>query len=176
MNETLKSTIDAKLKARDQKGQLRRLTIFENENLADFSSNDSFRFRAMASSTASTSHSSSTRPAMARPAEDGQWGRVGSRLLDGNSVRAERLERETLPQFHGAPDGLLFGSGFDANVGVYSSLAQPGTLLSTTSWCTQVSMTACGWRALLAVSPLPITTPRPCRRRSQRLKQSIRPS
>ena len=128
MNETLKSTIDAKLKARDQKGQLRRLTIFENENLADFSSNDylslssdgEFYRQYLAQLKHQASHGQAREMAM---------GSGGSRLLDGNSARAERLERETLPQFHRAPDGLLFGSGFDANVGVYSSLAQPGDVI-----------------------------------------------
>jgi 8-amino-7-oxononanoate synthase len=52
----------------------------------------------------------------------------GSRLLDGNSTYAEELER-FVASFHDAPSGLLFNSGFDANVGVYSCIPQPGDLI-----------------------------------------------
>lgn len=49
----------------------------------------------------------------------------GSRLLDGNSQVAEDLEC-MIARFHNAPCGLLFNSGFDANVGVLECLPQPG--------------------------------------------------
>ncbi|KAF7174987.1 hypothetical protein CNMCM7691_005455 [Aspergillus felis] len=52
----------------------------------------------------------------------------GSRLLDGNSTYAEELEN-FIADFHGAPSGLLFNSGFDANVGVFSCIPQPGDLI-----------------------------------------------
>lgn len=52
----------------------------------------------------------------------------GSRLLDGNSVYAEELEK-FIADFHRAETGLLFNSGFDANVGVLSSVPQPGDVI-----------------------------------------------
>lgn len=52
-------------------------------------------------------------------------GSTGSRLLDGNSEYAEKLERD-IAQFHGADSGLLVGSGFDANVSIFTCLPQPG--------------------------------------------------
>ncbi|KAL3456083.1 pyridoxal phosphate-dependent transferase [Aspergillus heterothallicus] len=52
----------------------------------------------------------------------------GSRLLDGNSAYAEELEN-FIATFHNAPSGLLFNSGFDANVGVLSTIPQPGDVI-----------------------------------------------
>jgi 8-amino-7-oxononanoate synthase len=52
-------------------------------------------------------------------------GSTGSRLLSGNSRYAENLEQE-IAAFHGFEAGLLFNSGYDANLGLLSSLAQRG--------------------------------------------------
>ncbi|KAK5100704.1 hypothetical protein LTR70_001395 [Exophiala xenobiotica] len=52
-------------------------------------------------------------------------GSTGSRLLDGNSQYAEQLEQQ-IAAFHGAESGLLIGSGFDANVSIFTCLPQPG--------------------------------------------------
>lgn len=52
-------------------------------------------------------------------------GSTGSRLLDGNSEYAESLEKQ-IAAFHGAESGLLVGSGFDANVSIFTCLPQPG--------------------------------------------------
>jgi len=52
-------------------------------------------------------------------------GSTGSRLLSGNSQYAEDLEQE-IAAFHGFEAGLLFNSGYDANLGLLSSLAQRG--------------------------------------------------
>lgn len=49
----------------------------------------------------------------------------GSRLLDGNSTDAESLER-FISHFHNAEAGLLFNSGYDANVSFFSCVPQPG--------------------------------------------------
>ena len=49
-------------------------------------------------------------------------GSTGSRLLRGNSQTCEQLE-ERLAAFHQAPAGLLFNSGYDANLGLFSCLA-----------------------------------------------------
>jgi 8-amino-7-oxononanoate synthase len=52
-------------------------------------------------------------------------GSTGSRLLSGNSQYAEDLELE-IARFHGFEVGLLFNSGYDANLGLLSCLAQRG--------------------------------------------------
>ncbi|SEP12228.1 8-amino-7-oxononanoate synthase [Mucilaginibacter sp. OK283] len=52
-------------------------------------------------------------------------GSTGSRLLSGNSQYAEDLELE-IAGFHGFEAGLLFNSGYDANLGLLSCLAQRG--------------------------------------------------
>lgn len=52
-------------------------------------------------------------------------GSTGSRLLAGNSVYSEELEKE-IALFHEAEAGLIFNSGYDANLGLFSSLPQKG--------------------------------------------------
>jgi 8-amino-7-oxononanoate synthase len=53
---------------------------------------------------------------------DRSQGSTGSRLLSGNSAYASSLE-EYLARYLNAEDCLLFNSGFDANVGLFSTLA-----------------------------------------------------
>jgi len=50
-------------------------------------------------------------------------GSTGSRLLSGNSAMAEELET-TLSDFHRGESALLFNSGYDANLGLFSCIAQ----------------------------------------------------
>lgn len=52
-------------------------------------------------------------------------GSTGSRLLAGNSALAEETE-QLLAAFHQAEAGLLFNSGYDANLGVLSCIPQRG--------------------------------------------------
>ena len=52
-------------------------------------------------------------------------GSTGSRLLSGNTTYAEELER-SIAAFHGSEAGLLYNSGYDANIGLFSSLPQKG--------------------------------------------------
>ncbi|MES2062053.1 MAG: 8-amino-7-oxononanoate synthase [Bacteroidota bacterium] len=52
-------------------------------------------------------------------------GATGSRLISGNLAYAEELEKQ-IAAFHQAEAGLLFNSGYDANVGLFSSLPQKG--------------------------------------------------
>lgn len=106
---------------RDRKSARRRLTIVP-ESSADFSSNDFLSlsrspvFRRKLLSILNNAPAS-------QPFASG-----GSRLLDGNSGYAEALEAY-IAGFHGAASGLLFNSGFDANVGVLSSIPQPGDVV-----------------------------------------------
>jgi 8-amino-7-oxononanoate synthase len=52
-------------------------------------------------------------------------GSTGSRLISGNSLMAESLE-EYIASFHNAESALLFNSGYDANIGFFSSLPKRG--------------------------------------------------
>ncbi len=49
-------------------------------------------------------------------------GSTGSRLISGNSQFVEELEKE-IAKFHSAEAALIFNSGYDANVGLLSSIA-----------------------------------------------------
>lgn len=55
-------------------------------------------------------------------------GSTGSRLLDGNSDYAEKLERD-VAAFHRGKSGLLTNSGFDANVSIFACIPQPGDII-----------------------------------------------
>jgi 8-amino-7-oxononanoate synthase len=57
-------------------------------------------------------------------------GATGSRLLAGNTQFIEDLEQE-IADFHGAEAGLIFNSGYDANVGLLSSIPQKNDVLFT---------------------------------------------
>lgn len=52
-------------------------------------------------------------------------GSGGSRLLAGNYALMETAE-QTLAAFHAAPAGLIYNSGYDANVGLFSCVPQKG--------------------------------------------------
>lgn len=55
-------------------------------------------------------------------------GSNGVRLMDGNSKYLEQAERD-IAAFHGAEDGLLVGSAFEANVAVWTALPRPGDII-----------------------------------------------
>ena len=55
-------------------------------------------------------------------------GSTGSRLLSGNYPLIEKAE-EQLAAFHQAPKGLIFNSGYDANVGIFSSIPLKGDVV-----------------------------------------------
>src|SRR5579864_8558425 len=57
-----------------------------------------------------------------------QMGATGSRLLSGNSREWEELETE-FAEFAGAESALYFGSGYAANMGLLSSVLQPGDIV-----------------------------------------------
>lgn len=52
-------------------------------------------------------------------------GSTGSRLISGNTAYAEALE-DQLANFHNAEAGLLYNSGYDANLGFFSCIPQKG--------------------------------------------------
>jgi len=52
-------------------------------------------------------------------------GSTGSRLISGNTRFCEELE-DRVAKFHHAESGLIFNSGYDANLGIFSSIPQRG--------------------------------------------------
>lgn len=110
------------LNRRRQQSTLRSLTIAP-PNAVDFSSND---FLSLA--TSRELRSRFLQELDSSPTLQAHLGSGGSRLLDGNSAYAESLERE-IAHFHRAPAALLCNSGYDANVGLFSTLPQPGDLV-----------------------------------------------
>ncbi|KAF5664336.1 acetyltransferase [Fusarium heterosporum] len=118
----LEDQLAAQLASREKRSQLRKLTTFPAENI-DFSSNAYLSLSSvpeLSSAYQSLIESHTASPPL--------LGSGGSRLLDGNSELAEDLERD-IALFHNAPAGLLFNSGFDANVGLVSCLPQPGDVV-----------------------------------------------
>ena len=57
-----------------------------------------------------------------------QNGSTGSRLLSGNYSLIEEAEY-ILAQFHHSERGLIFNSGYDANIGIFSSIPQKGDIV-----------------------------------------------
>jgi 8-amino-7-oxononanoate synthase len=101
------------LQNREKEGLLRQLRT--PENLIDFCSNDYLGF---------------ARKDFGITPIISQNGSTGSRLLAGNTVFVEELEQE-IADFHGAEAGLIFNSGYDANLGLLSCLPQANDYLIT---------------------------------------------
>ncbi|KAL6922856.1 hypothetical protein FSHL1_000132 [Fusarium sambucinum] len=106
------------LSKRSERSQLRKLTTFPASNV-DFSSNAYLSLSSVPSLLSAYQALLQNHPSL---------GSGGSRLLDGNSSFAQDLERD-IAAFHNAPSGLLFNSGFDANVGIVSCLPQVGDVI-----------------------------------------------
>ncbi|KAK4142396.1 pyridoxal phosphate-dependent transferase [Dichotomopilus funicola] len=141
----LDSTLASLLDRRRQRGQLRSLTTVP-PGTVDFSSNDYLSLSSqpavqqaflarlqdaavhppgngiITNTTNPVTNSTSPNPLLNPPS---LLGSGGSRLLDGNSPRAEALEH-FLASHHRAPAALLFNSAMDANVGLFGCVPQPG--------------------------------------------------
>ncbi len=106
----MKEKLLKKLKNREEKGTIRSLSSFEG--MIDLISNDYLGF---ANTTLTLSGGS-------------EGGATGSRLISGNRVRTEELEEAIAHKF-GFENGLFFNSGYDANIGVFSSIPQRGDVV-----------------------------------------------
>lgn len=122
---SLEDKLAARLSSRRSRSLLRQLTTAPTSNI-DFSSN-SYLSLPLIPEVRQAYISSIEEYASATPPVP-LFGSGGSRLLDGNASPAESLERE-IAGFHNAPAGLLFNSGFDANVGLFSCVPQPGDII-----------------------------------------------
>jgi 8-amino-7-oxononanoate synthase len=105
------------LQKRTEQDTLRKLQ--SPEQLMDFCSNDYLGF---------------SRSQILHEAIEKEWqqlqvhstGSSGSRLLAGNTAYAENLEKY-IAGFHSEEAGLIYNSGYDANVGLFSALGQKET-------------------------------------------------
>lgn len=122
----LEEKLESRLKDREARSQLRRLSTFPATSV-DFSSN-SYLSLSSIPELRKAYLDYLEQLASAPPTSRSLFGSGGSRLLDGNSTLAETLESE-IADFHDAPAGLLFNSGFDANVGLLSCVPQPGDII-----------------------------------------------
>ncbi len=112
-----------KLNEREEAGNLRRLTT--NRAAVDLYSND-YLGLATTGLLGELMHP--------MPGERNATGSTGSRLLSGNSTRAETLEH-TIAAFHKAEAALLFNSGYDANVGLLACIAGRETTILYDELC-----------------------------------------
>jgi len=108
--------IEQKLEERRIAGNFRALKT--PNNLVDFCSNDYLGFARSAGLKDKIEREIKRTGVIAN-------GSTGSRLLTGNSQYAEELENY-LSSLYGCEGALLFNSGYDANVGLFSSLPQRG--------------------------------------------------
>ncbi|WP_114938339.1 aminotransferase class I/II-fold pyridoxal phosphate-dependent enzyme [Mucilaginibacter endophyticus] len=105
-----------KLQERQQSGTYRELK--PENGLVDFCSNDYLGFAHSAVLKQTIAHEVNSHPLSLN-------GAAGSRLLSGNIKYAEDLEKQ-IAAYHQSEAGLLLNSGYDANLGLLSSLAQRG--------------------------------------------------
>ncbi len=124
-SQRMDSTFSRLLDKREAQGRRRRLTL-PPPGAVDFSSNSYL-------SLADSPELKRRYLALLQSSGDGDGPRFslgsgGSRLLDGNTAFTEALERR-IAAFHGAPAGLLFNSGFDANAGLFGCAPQPGDVV-----------------------------------------------
>jgi len=118
---TAEEFIKAKLDERRSNGTYRKLK--PESNLVDFCSNDYLGFARS--------------PILKKWIEEEVNankhvlnGSTGSRLLSGNLAYTESLEQE-IADFHQAEAGLIYNSGYDANLGLFSALPQRGDTIIT---------------------------------------------
>lgn len=104
-----------------------RALSLPNNNLIDFSSNDYLGF-------AKSAELKELKDALVKEYEINQRGSTGSRLITGNSVIHTDCEKQAA-EFHHAEKALLFNSGYDANVGLLSSVPQRGDVVLYDELC-----------------------------------------
>lgn len=113
--------IQQKLAERQEKGLTRKLTIASGS--IDFCSNDYLGFAKSLELKSAIDQQTIQLNLL-------QNGSGGSRLLSGNHPYTEQTEA-FIAQFHQAPAGLIFNSGYDANVGLLSAIPQRGDTIIT---------------------------------------------
>jgi len=113
-NNSFDKFLQDKLDERKASGLLRSLVSYPDK--IDFSSNDYLGFAKL--------------PQLKQSHTEQPSGATGSRLITGNPVIAEETEK-IIAAFHDAEAALIFNSGYCANVGLFSCIAQKGDTLIT---------------------------------------------
>jgi 8-amino-7-oxononanoate synthase len=113
--------LSSRLRQRKENGLFRKLDLLQG--LTDFCSNDYLGF------SRNEALSRQIEAARAQYKPQGQ-GATGSRLISGNSIFAEELEHY-LADAQGTETALLFNSGYAANLGLFSAIAQKGDTIIT---------------------------------------------
>ncbi len=111
--------LEKRLEIRKEQNSLR--TLGTSNNLIDFSSNDYLGFAGNRNLFFKTEQ-------LLKEQEMCKNGATGSRLLSGNHKLYPLAEKE-IKNFHGAPAALIFNSGYDANIGFFSTVPQKGDLI-----------------------------------------------
>lgn len=112
------SFLFSSLQKRQEQNALRKLVV--HSDLIDFCSNDYLGF--------ARSKKLSKNITKACDKLSHFNGSGGSRLLAGNTSYAENLETY-IAKFHNAEAGLIYNSGYDANVGLFSAIGQKGNTI-----------------------------------------------
>ncbi|GEC70928.1 8-amino-7-oxononanoate synthase [Flavobacterium flevense] len=121
----LPENLSKKLEIRKQNNALRQLP--EHTNLVDFTSNDYIGF-SNSKLIFDAAHQYLVKNAIFYN------GATGSRLISGNHQVYQEAENY-IAQFHQAASALIFNSGYDANVGFFSSVPQKGDLILYDELC-----------------------------------------
>ncbi|HQF47122.1 MAG TPA: pyridoxal phosphate-dependent aminotransferase family protein [Flavobacterium alvei] len=117
--------LTTKLEIRKQNNALRKLAA--PNNLIDFSSNDYIGFSKNETIFEQTHQYLLDNNCI-------QNGATGSRLISGNHKMYQEAENY-IAQFHQSESALIFNSGYDANVGFFSSVPQKGDLILYDELC-----------------------------------------
>jgi 8-amino-7-oxononanoate synthase len=115
----------AKLETRKQNNALRKLAA--PNDLIDFASNDYIGFSKNKAIFEETHQYLIENKII-------QNGATGSRLLSGNHKVYQETE-DFIAKFHQSESALIFNSGYDANVGFFSSVPQKGDLILYDELC-----------------------------------------
>jgi 8-amino-7-oxononanoate synthase len=121
----LPNILKAKLESRIQNNALRQLP--SEANLIDFASNDYLGF-SKSELIFNQTHQYLLDNSFV------QNGATGSRLLSGNH-NLYSIAEAFIAEFHQAETALVFNSGYDANVGFFSSVPQKGDLILYDELC-----------------------------------------
>jgi len=116
MNFPADKFLQQALKKRQEQNALRELVV--NNRMIDFCSNDYLGFARSSELRNNILSESSTLQLQTN-------GSTGSRLLAGNSAYVENLEKE-IAKFHYGETGLIYNSGYEANMGLFSAVLQKG--------------------------------------------------
>jgi 8-amino-7-oxononanoate synthase len=121
----LPTTLQQKLRQREVNNALRELPA--SNSLVDFASNDYIGFAKSETIFKATHQYLSDQNINSN-------GATGSRLLSGNHVLYQRTE-DFIAHFHQSENAVIFNSGYDANVGFFSSVPQRSDVILYDELC-----------------------------------------